>query len=120
MSENKDSQNQDKDFLDQQITQDTFLNFLKWKIPHLHAVSPTDHLSAVVGLATKYGYKRLSDLNARLDRTEKAREAIEKEEHITSGAGHIVRAIGLEQPNARKEERWENLTLSLVEKYKIK
>jgi putative GTP pyrophosphokinase len=102
----------DKDtFLAQETNLDTFIEFLKWKYPKKRTVVSDVHTSGTVSAALKYEYKTLSDIDGLLNRTRKARAAINKVKPAPSAANEVARAIALEKPEYRKTYRW-NPTLS--------
>ena len=103
--------------IDQIMSLKDFAEYLAQRFPNIKIASNIWHLWVVSSLAIRYGYQYTSDLDLLLMRTEVARNAINRHELIPSAAGHIARAIGLEEPYCREEERWKRSTRSLLHLY---
>lgn len=99
--------NNEKKFLDQEINLDTFAEFLKWKFPLAENIASHEgHLAEILQDVRALGYKRLSELNSLIIRTEDALDAYAKKMIPSpSGAGSVARALAFVHPSYR-EQSW--------------
>lgn len=91
----------ESDFLDQEINLDTFTEFLKWKFPSKNVGGSETHASHILSRVTEYGYRRLSELNDAINRTEKARVAHNAGKNYPA-AGEVATAIAYLNPSYRQ------------------
>jgi len=87
-------------FLDQEINLDTFKEFLKWKFPKKKMGGTLRHPGIILSKIHEFGYKRLSELNEIVDRTEKARAA-RAQNHNYPAAGEVAGSIAFLRPEYR-------------------
>jgi hypothetical protein len=91
--------------------------FLESRFPGAKTSNGSRHLLEVALLLDRWGYDDELALDELLRRAEAARNAMDRETPIPTAAGHIARAIGLEEPGCREESRWKQSTRFLLYKY---
>jgi len=101
------SKKSDADFLKQEINLDTFVEFLKWKFPQLKLGGSETHATRVLSRLTDYGYKKLSELDDIVDRTAKARAALNGNLNYPA-AGEVASAVAFLNPAYRQSFKVSN------------
>jgi putative GTP pyrophosphokinase len=105
-------------FIDQELNLDTLSEFLRLRFPDRQVVKNPSQLSRFLFAAMSFGYGSLSDIDALLKRTKKAREFIQNIRPTASATGQLIRAIALEQPDTRKFFVFRSETTKLLKEGK--
>lgn|GEM_PF-3568024 len=100
--------------VDQELNLDTLWEFLRLRFPDKAVVKNVLSLSRVLSTAAALGFNSLSDIDALLRHTKKARDFMTEKIPGPSGTSEAIRAIWLAHPEARRSFRLKPSTMALL------
>jgi putative GTP pyrophosphokinase len=120
VSDVRESKAHPKEFLQNELNKDSFLEYLNWKFPSLPVAFYDGQINLALDLVDKRKFTRLSDLDAVVEKTTSMRRKVNKKitdsklEYMNYAAPQVALALALEDDTVRNNSVWNEDGLDII------